>query len=109
MKVRINHQNESDCSDPKGLEYARNGNFYPWKPVGKYRDEFSPHQAIVIDTDTGFTHTIGGNGNKQTNLMYNGKTVKCLAPMPSEKTFFSTVYHDSHIYTFGGYDAYDKV
>ena len=29
--------------------------------------------------------------------------------MPSEKTFFSTVYHDSIIYTFGGYDAYDKL
>ena len=29
--------------------------------------------------------------------------------MPNEKTFFSTVYHDGIIYTFGGYDAYDKV
>ena len=29
--------------------------------------------------------------------------------MPSEKTFFATVCHDNIIYTFGGYDAYDKV
>lgn len=28
--------------------------------------------------------------------------------MPSEKTFFATVYYDNIIYTFGGYDAYDK-
>ena len=28
--------------------------------------------------------------------------------MPSDKTFFATVYYDHFIYTFGGYDAYDK-
>lgn len=28
--------------------------------------------------------------------------------MPQEKTFFATVYHDGIIYTFGGYDAYEK-
>lgn len=28
--------------------------------------------------------------------------------MPAEKTFFATVYFDHMIYTFGGYDAYDK-
>jgi len=29
--------------------------------------------------------------------------------MPQEKTFFPAVYHKGLIYTFGGYDAYDKV
>jgi len=29
--------------------------------------------------------------------------------MPCEKTFFASVYFDNIIYTFGGYDAYDKV
>jgi len=29
--------------------------------------------------------------------------------MPSEKTFFANVYFDGIIYTFGGYDAYEKV
>jgi hypothetical protein len=42
-------------------------------------------------------------------MMYDGKTIKVLASMPSEKTFFANVYHDGIIYTFGGYDAYDKV
>lgn len=29
--------------------------------------------------------------------------------MPAEKTFFSYCYYKGIIYTFGGYDAYDKV
>jgi N-acetylneuraminic acid mutarotase len=29
--------------------------------------------------------------------------------MPAEKTFFATVYFDGVIYTFGGYDCYDKM
>lgn len=32
-----------------------------------------------------------------------------MAGMPSEKTFFSTVYFDGIIYTFGGYDSYEKM
>ena len=29
--------------------------------------------------------------------------------MPQEKTFFAAIYYKGIIYTFGGYDAYDKV
>jgi hypothetical protein len=29
--------------------------------------------------------------------------------MPQEKTFFAAIHHKGIIYTFGGYDAYDKV
>ena len=77
--------------------------------MGKYRDEFSPHQAIVFNIDTEDVYIMGANGNKHSNLMWDGKTVKTLAPMPSEKTFFAAVYFESVVYTFGGYDAYDKV
>jgi N-acetylneuraminic acid mutarotase len=28
--------------------------------------------------------------------------------MPIEKTFFASVYYNGFVYTFGGYDAYDK-
>lgn len=107
--MKANHQNESDCSDPEAVEAAKSGNYYQWKPVGKYREEFSPHQAIIFNTDTENIYVMGGNGNKYSNLMYDGKTVKVLAQMPSEKTFFAYVYHDNMIYTFGGYDAYEKV
>lgn len=40
--------------------------------------------------------------------MFDNKTVKVMASMPMEKTFFATVYFKNKIYTFGGYDAYDK-
>ena len=43
QKVRANHQNESDCSDPEAIAAAKAGDPYIWKPVGKYREEFSPH------------------------------------------------------------------
>jgi len=43
MKVKANHQNNSECSDPDALEAAKNGNFYLWRAVGKYKNEFSPH------------------------------------------------------------------
>ena len=40
--------------------------------------------------------------------MFDNKTIKVLSSMPSEKTFFATVYFDDIIYTFGGYDVYEK-
>jgi hypothetical protein len=30
------------------------------------------------------------------------------AQMPQEKTFFPAVYHKGIIYTFGGYDSFEK-
>ena len=51
---------------------------------------------------------MGANGNKNSNLLYDMKAIKIMASMPSEKTFFANVYFDGIIYTFGGYDAYDK-
>lgn len=76
--------------------------------MGQYRDEFSPHQSIIYNLDTQHIHVLGSNGNKDSHLMFDGKTVKQLAQMPCEKTFFAAVYHEKFIYTFGGYDAYDK-
>ena len=65
MKLKLNHQQEdSDCSDPVAMDLAKNGNFYPWKAVGRYRDEFSPHQSVVFNVDTCNIHIMGGNGNK---------------------------------------------
>jgi len=51
---------------------------------------------------------MGGNGTKYSNLMFDLKNIKVLSSMPSEKTFFAHTYFDNMIYTFGGYDAYDK-
>ena len=63
----------------------------------------------MFNTDNEFTYILGSNGNKQSCLCWNGKQIKVLSQMPSEKTFFANVYFDGIIYTFGGYDAYEKV
>lgn len=64
---------------------------------------------MVIDTDNDHFYIIGSNGNANSNLRYDQKTIKKLAPMAAEKTFFAVVYFDGFIYTFGGYDCYDKI
>ena len=107
MKMKAQHQNDSECSDPE-VAASKAGKHYMWKLIGKYRDEFSPHQSIVLNTDNECVYILGGNGNKNSNLRYDYKTIKTLAGMPQEKTFFSTVYLEGVIYTFGGYDAFDK-
>ena len=63
----------------------------------------------MFNTDTENTYILGSNGNKNSNYMWDGKSLTVMSPMPAEKTFFATVYFDGIIYTFGGYDAYDKV
>jgi len=79
LKMKVNHQNdESECSDPDVINAQKNGNFYPWKALGRYKDEFSPHQAVVINQDTNNIHILGSNGNKNSNLMYDMKTIKVL-------------------------------
>jgi len=82
---------------------------FRWRPVGRYRVPFQPHFAqIFIAPDQGY-FLVGSNGNKLMScLHYDGKTVKVLAAMPTEKTFFAFVLHKGKIWTFGGYDAYDK-
>jgi len=108
LKMRANQMQESVCSD-KEVEAARNGKHYVWRAIGKYKDEFAPHQSIVIDTDKStLFYILGSNGNKNSALRYDGKSMKVLSPMPAEKTFFATVYNDGFIYTFGGYDAFEK-
>lgn len=108
-KMRANQQDQdSECSDPD-VEAARQGKHYVWRGVGKFKDEFAAHQAVVIDTQNDHFYIMGCNGNKNSNLRYDQKTIKTLSPMPCEKTFFATVFHDGIIYTFGGYDAYDKI
>lgn len=63
---------------------------------------------VFLSDDEG-VYLLGGNGNQNTCLHYDLKTIKVRSPMPQEKTFFSAVYHKGIIWTFGGYDAYDKV
>ena len=77
--------------------------------MGKYKHTFAPHFAMVFIRPAEGYFIVGSNGNKPSNLYYDGKTVHVKAPMPAEKTFFAHVFHKNKIWTFGGYDAYEKV
>lgn len=48
IKMRAQQMQESECSDPE-VEAARNGKTYTWRGIGRYKDEFSPHQLLLID------------------------------------------------------------
>ena len=63
---------------------------------------------MVFITDEIGYYILGGNGNINTCLHFDHKTLKVRAQMPQEKTFFPAVHMNGIIYTFGGYDAYDK-
>lgn len=106
--MRANQMQESECSDPE-VEAARQGKTYTWRALGKYKDEFSPHQCLLVDNANNWFYILGSNGNKNSCLKWDNKTIHSLCPMPQEKTFFPACLHEGVIYTFGGYDAYDKV
>ena len=106
--MKVNHHQESDCSDPDAMDVHKNEKSYQWKAIGRYKEEFSPHQMIIYNTDRDIFYVLGGNGNKSSCLLYDQKNLKKLSNMPQEKTFFAAVYFENIIYTFGGYDAYDK-
>jgi len=95
---------ENDPNNPDSLPPS-----FTWRLKGKYKFPFSSHFAqVFISHDDGY-YLLGANGNNNSNLHYNLKTVKVKANMPHEKTFFAFFHHAGIIYTFGGYDAYDKV
>lgn len=77
--------------------------------MGKYKANFSPHFAMIFIQPAEGYFLVGSNGNKAlSNVYYDGKTVHVKAPMPTEKTFFAHVFHKGKIWTFGGYDSYEK-
>lgn len=50
---------------------------------------------------------MGGTGGNNC-LQYHNKNIIMKAAMP-EKSFFPAIYHKGKIYTFGGYDNYEKI
>lgn len=103
-KERQQHMGEVDSEEEHAIQQE-----LTWRLKGRYRSNFSPHHIIVFVSQEEGIYLIGGNGNNQSNLHYNWKTIATKENLPQEKTFFSAVYHKGIIYTFGGYDAYDKV
>ena len=76
-----------------------------WKLLGKYKFEFFSHFTYVLTGDNGI-FLLGGSGTNCLN--FKDKNIIAKANMP-EKVFFSAVYLNGIIYTFGGYDIYDKL
>jgi N-acetylneuraminic acid mutarotase len=75
---------------------------------GKYRNNYPGHYAIIYVNETNSWFILGGNGNRDTNLEYTERQIRLRNGMPHEKTFFPAVYSRGIIYTFGGYDVFEK-
>jgi hypothetical protein len=77
-----------------------------WKLLGKYKSEFACHFTLVFSEEKYGLFILGGSGNNCLN--FKDKNITAKANMP-EKSFFSAVYLNGIVYTFGGYDTYEKV
>ena len=98
-----NHKFDESSMDPENTPVS-----FQWRSRGVYRNAFSPFLTMVYVNETDTWFLMGGQGNRDTNLAYTQRKLKVKAQMPQEKTFFPAVYHKGVIYTFGGYDSYDK-
>ena len=78
-----------------------------WKLIGKYtKKEFQQHMNLVPAPEHGL-FVLGGVGGHNC-LQFKNKNIHIKASMP-EKTFFGSVCLKNKIYTFGGYDNYEKI
>lgn len=77
-----------------------------WKLHARSASDFHNH-ILVIPTSEEHTYFILG-GVKNNCLFYKDSCMTAKANMP-EKSFFSAVCLNGKIYTFGGFDIYDKL
>jgi hypothetical protein len=78
-----------------------------WKLIGKFKQDFQAHYSYVITEAKYGIFLLGGTGRANC-FQFKNKNITIKSPMP-EKSFFSTVYLKGMIYTFGGYDNYEKI
>jgi hypothetical protein len=52
---------------------------YKWKLTGRYRNEFPAHFQMVFISDEAGYYVLGGNGNINTCLHFDFKTLKVRA------------------------------
>jgi hypothetical protein len=78
-----------------------------WRLIGKYKYDFPSHFAIVyVDEKNGY-FLMGGIGNSC--LQYANRNIQQRARMNVEKSFYPVVHLNGILYTFGGYDNYEKL
>lgn len=108
-KARQSPQRRSSYANSEEEHSKANNIQFQWRRTGRYRSPFSGHFAqVFISPEEGY-YLIGGNGTQHNNLHHNGVTIKLRQNLPQEKTFFAAVHLRGRIYTFGGYDSYEKV
>ena len=78
----------------------------PWKLVGKFRYDFHSHVVIVPANEQHVYYVLGGI--KENWFIFKDNCLVSKAPMP-EKSFFSAVFLDGKVHTFGGFDICDKI
>lgn len=52
---------------------------YKWKLTGKYKSDFPAHFALVFISDEQGYYVLGGNGNLNTCLHFDLKTIRVRA------------------------------
>ena len=88
------------------LEGSQAEEFPKWRLIAKFRLEFPSHFAIVYaQAEYGF-FLLGGSSNNC--LQFVNKNIVVRQSMP-EKSFFAAVYLKGRLYTFGGYDNFEKL
>ena len=55
---------------------------YKWKLTGRYKNDFPAHFVTVFISDQVGYYLLGGNGNENTCLHFDHKTMKVRASMP---------------------------
>ena len=102
-------QQQQENSFEEQTQHEKAQNQFQWRRCGRYRHNFSGHFTTVhISLEEGL-YLIGGNGNANNNLHYDNVTIKVKKNMLQEKTFFAAVHLKGKIYTFGGYDGFEKI
>ncbi|CAI2360508.1 unnamed protein product [Moneuplotes crassus] len=77
-----------------------------WKTHAKSSTEFHSHVVVISGNEEGEFFILGGV--KKNCFNYKDSVMVEKAPMP-EKSFFSAVNLKGKIYTFGGFDIFDKI
>jgi len=73
---------DSDCSSPQQQQPLMNPNTFQWKLIGKYKNNFPAHFTLVYVSDEVGFYILGGNGDLNTCLCYDYKTIKVKSPLP---------------------------
>ena len=77
-----------------------------WKLAARYKHDFSTHFLVLCYESDFF---LLGPNHISSCLLYKDKQLIPKTKMPSPKSFFSAAVVGHMIYTFGGYDNFDKI